>query len=183
MEFLIYDYDKNYLGNDNFRKKQLKKERLSYECLYEFFKETELNDDYYYFLTSYKKKQTYSLKVKFYLRRKTKHLTFDDTHTIEVLHVNFSLDGKEHNYLKKYPKNEVIGIKRTEDTNIVCFYVVVKDQSIKPITTTLETECQVCYEINKNTLQTGFFCCNHKELCIDCYDGLISKKCPICRSH
>jgi hypothetical protein len=185
MELLIYNYDKNYLGYENLNKKRLKLERLSYECLYEFFNDTQLNthNEYEYFLTSYKKKENYGLRVKFYLRRKKKTITIDDTHTIETLKGFYCLDGEEHTYLKKYPKNKVIGIKRTEDVNLVHFYVVVEDQRIKPDIINLINKCNICYETNKDTYQNGFFKCSHKEICLECYNKLAVKRCPICRNN
>jgi hypothetical protein len=183
MEFLIYDYSKDYVGYDNLSKKNMKKERLSYECLYEFFNEekNKIENKYEYFLTSYKKKSQ-GLNVKFYLRRRTNN-SYDDSHTIEVFNVVYMLDGEEHKYLKKYSKNKVIGINRKEDDDgVVYFYVVVEDQRIKPNTIKLNCECNICYEPNKDTLENGFFKCNHKEICINCHKNLQVKICPICRS-
>jgi hypothetical protein len=183
MEFLIFQYDKNYFGLEKLEQKRRYTERALYECLYELFKEEDIQTDnnYDYFLTSYKKKQTYGLSVKFYLRRKNKNTSFDDTHSIETLKGIYNLEGEEHIYLKKYSKNKVLGIKRTEYDNIVYFYVVVEDQRIKPNIIILSNECNVCYDTNKETYKDGFFKCNHNELCLECYSKLIIKRCPICR--
>jgi hypothetical protein len=183
MELLIYTHDKTYLVHlDSKHKKELKQKLFNYQCLYEYFNEVEENK-YRHFLTTYKKKCKYGwgVDVKMYLRRNTKHLHFDDAQTIETFNVRYSIDGYEHNFLKKYPKNEVIGIKMKEDTNLIHFYVVLK-HDIPQNFISLKVECCVCYGKNKQTKENGFFECVHNELCNNCYYKLQSKRCPICRS-
>jgi hypothetical protein len=48
---------------------------------------------------------------------------------------------------------------------------------------TMVAECCACYEENKQTSVAGYFTCNHKILCNDCYNKLKSICCPYCRSH
>jgi hypothetical protein len=184
MELLICMYDKTIIDSlDKHRKLQLKKELFNYECIHQYFNDESTNKCNHY-LSCYKNgKDNYGVNYKMYLRCKTIDRDFDDTHTIEVFNVRFSVGGKEHTFLKSRSKHEVAGMKRVEDTNLIVFYIVLKDKSVEQKKITLETECSVCYETNKQTYEAGFFTCRHTDLCCECFDKLQNKKCPICRCN
>lgn len=187
MRFLIYSHSKSYLEYDDIIKKNNKTKQYEYECLYEFFKCDELNKhrhNYRYYLTSYKIKKHGYLNVKFYFRKT--YIGVDNAETIGVFNLRFNIDEDEHKYLKKFPVNEVIGIEKDEDEDDVLFYIKVKDQRIitkPPEVVKMITECNICYENNKDTHKIGFFICIHKDICFDCYNKMNNiKRCPICRA-
>jgi hypothetical protein len=182
MKFEIYNYKKLVLGNDAYLTKI---KHLNFECLYDCFKDIELKHETYdYILTSYKKinKHAHCVDTKFYFRQS--YIEKNDFNTIKVFNCRFLLKGEEHEYLRKYPINKVIGIDRIEDNDFVYFYVKIENQHIQkvePKKIPLITECVVCYENNKETLETGFFKCSHNSCCLECYNKLSIKICPICR--
>lgn len=184
MELLVYMYDKTIINSlDKRRKLQLTKELFYNECLHQYFSDKSAKECNHC-LSCYKNgKDNYGVNYKMYLRCKTVDINFDDTHTIETFNVRFPVGGKEHTFLKSRSKHEVAGIKRVEDTNLIMFYVVLKYKSVEQKKITLETECSVCYETNKQTCESGFFTCNHAELCSECFDKLQIKKCPMCRCN
>ena len=59
----------------------------------------------------------------------------------------------------------------------------IKMTPIEPIELELLPECCVCCEDNTQTSVTGYFQCNHKIICNDCYDKLRTKCCPYCRAN
>lgn len=42
--------------------------------------------------------------------------------------------------------------------------------------------CDICLEEGKEADSEGYFQCTHKNICDECYDKLIHKVCPFCRS-
>ena len=67
------------------------------------------------------------------------------------------------------------------DKDDICYYAIIycKTFKLKP----LDKECDVCYELNKNTSIDGYFKCCHKDtICHDCYKKLQNNVCPLCRS-
>ena len=92
-------------------------------------------------------------------------------------------------------KFEIYNYKKSKQRELLCFefntistsgelfnfYTNQRIQKVEPKKIPLITECVVCYENNKETLETGYFNCSHNNCCLECYNKLSIKICPICR--
>ncbi len=169
---------------------------FEYETLYNFFNEENITkeEDWDYFLTSYTTRHNLvEVHMDFYFRRqhKTAPLLED---TILLFGKYLQNDCFLLKYLKKYRRHRhsVIGIKKIERiiedrTNIV-FYITLKKEPFvekpkpKPKLITIP-DCCICLDNDKQTFKNSPYKCNHKNVCIECFNKLVNTKneCPLCR--
>lgn len=175
------------------------KRNYEYEALCKFYNQENITNDsnnWFYFLTTYsmKKDNVDRSYTSFYFRREDKTNTMFQ-HTIHIFGKYLYTNTFLSKYLRKYKshRHSVIGIKRIErqvdnKTNIV-FYITLKKEPYvekpQPKYKLIELPyCCICLDIDRQTFKNSPYKCNHKEVCIDCFNKLVGMKneCPLCRS-
>jgi hypothetical protein len=84
-------------------------------------------------------------------------------------------------FVKQHGKRSVFTISQFEHVD-GCYIAKIRITPIEPIELELLPKCCACYEENKQTSTTGYFQCNHKIICNECYDKLLNICCPYCRA-